>query len=205
MTIADAQQFLNETQAVLEELPGVVIESLQNSGRLLPRDIQRLFDRERYANEKGRIVKLKNFGPRWGATKSRVKFDSRRGHATKTASRAIGDRRSFGKLREGFVIDIDKTAKRWRADYRKLGRRRRIRVSMYLQHYVDAKAPGFLSLGEKQKANMEQAVAREIVDAFHEIDAAETSRVIMPGLTRQTFEIFISNLGLMDTGIARAI
>jgi hypothetical protein len=169
-------------------------------GRAIHARMSERFAAERYANSGGRVVNLGSNTVKWNRRKAILGLDPRRGHASRSLSRAIKSRSSFITLPTGFRIDISVGAtvtnyklRTSRARKGKPATYRRGKVIEYLAHYVDRKAPGLGSISTEDREDINEAIGRAVAKAL----APLRERAAVAGAAdMQRVELRIEQFGL---------
>lgn len=191
----------------LKGLQRIGVRAAQVHGRTAHKLMWAWFGVGKYAGKDGNLRDIKPYGDKWGRRKKRLGLDMRPGVARKGILKTLRSPAGFVRIPKGFEIDLHKPditvtgratvgkSKRNLAGKRIIGKidgkravigiglrtlntnRRSFRVNNYLDHFVDAKAPGLKALSKAQLEHIRRKVA-EAVDAEIERVIATGSRVL---------------------------
>jgi hypothetical protein len=168
-----------------------------------------------FANKNGALQRVKPYGDAWGKRKKRLGLDSRRGVARKGVLKTMRAPAGFARTTTGFEIDLKKPditvtgratvgkSRRNLAGKRIIAgkgksravigiglrtlntNRRSFRVNNYLDHFVNAKAPGLKALSKGQllriqrevKAAIEEDIQRTLTTASRKLSLRDRIRL----------------------------
>jgi hypothetical protein len=176
-------------------------------GRTAHKEMAAWFGIGKYAGADGNLHRIKPYGDKWGKRKKRLGLDSRRGVARKGVLKTMNAPAGFVRNPNGFEIDLHKPditvtgratlgkSKRALAGKRIIAgkgknravvgigvkllntNRRSFRVNSYLDHFVNAKAPGLKALSKAQIEHIQRKVAEAIKQEIERV-MATGSRVL---------------------------
>lgn len=179
-------------QRALKSLQRIGVRAAQVHGRTAHKLMWAWFGVGKYAGKDGNLRDIKPYGDKWGRRKKRLRLDMRPGVARKGILKTLRSPAGFVRIAKGFEIDLHKPditvtgratvgkSKRNLAGKRIIGKidgkravigiglrtlntnRRSFRVNNYLDHFVDAKAPGLKALSKAQLEHIQREVSEAI-------------------------------------------
>jgi hypothetical protein len=202
-------------QRALRGLRRIGVRAAQVHGRTAHKEMAAWFGEGKYAGADGNLHRIKPYGHKWGKRKKRLGLDSRRGVARKGVLKTMRAPAGFARTTTGFEIDLKKPditvtgratvgkSRRNLAGKRIIAgkgksravigiglrtlntNRRSFRVNNYLDHFVNAKAPGLKALSKGQllriqrevKAAIEEDIQRTLTTASRKLSLRDRIRL----------------------------
>lgn len=179
-------------QRALKNLQRIGVRAAQVHGRTAHKLMWAWFGVGKYAGKDGNLRDITPYGDKWGRRKKRLRLDMRPGVARKGILKTLRSPAGFVRIPKGFEIDLHKPditvtgratvgkSKRALAGKRiiegkgknrrvvgigvkyQISNRRSFRVNNYLDHFVDAKAPGLKALSKAQIEHIQRKVSEAI-------------------------------------------